>query len=127
MNTYLLIRCYTSETPRRMETLLLGDFTIHINKTDDRDAVEFNNILDQFGLVQHVSDATHRGWGGGDTIVQDTHAEDHGDFNIHINKTDDRDAVEFNNILDQFGLVQHVSDATHRGWGGGHNCTRHPC
>ena len=46
------------------QLVLLGDFNIHINKTDDRDAVEFNNLLDQFGLVQHVCDATHR---GGDT------------------------------------------------------------
>ena len=60
-----------------------------------------------------------------------------GDFNIHINKTDDRDAVEFNNLLDQFGLVQHVGDATHRGGHTldlvlsrsqlGHSCTGHPC
>ena len=65
---------------------LLGDFNIHINKTDDRDTVEFNNLLDQVGLVQHVSDATHRGGHtldlvlsrSQDTIVQDTHAEDHG-------------------------------------------------
>ena len=42
------------------QLVLLGDFNIHINKTHDRDAVEFNN-LDQFGLGQHVSDATHRG------------------------------------------------------------------
>ena len=42
------------------QLVLLGDFNIHINKTDDRDGVEFNNLLDQFGLVQHVSDETHR-------------------------------------------------------------------
>ena len=68
------------------QLVLLGDFNIHINKTDDRDAVEFNNLLDQFGLVHHVSDATHRVGHtldlvlsrSQDTIVQDTHAEDHG-------------------------------------------------
>ena len=68
------------------QLVLLGDFNIHINKTDDRDAVVFNNLLDQYDLVQHVSDATHRGRHtldlvlsrSHDTIVQDTHAEDHG-------------------------------------------------
>ena len=68
------------------QLVLLGDFNIHVNKTDDRDAVEFSNLLDQFGLVQHVSDVTHRGGHTldlvlsrlHDTIVQDTYAQDHG-------------------------------------------------
>ena len=67
------------------QLVLLGDFSIHVNKTDDRDAVEFSNLLDQFGLVQHVSDATHRRGHTldlvlsrlHDTIVQDTYAQDH--------------------------------------------------
>ena len=48
--------------------------------------MEFSNLLDQFGLVQHVSDATHSGGHTldlvlsrlHDTIVQDTYAQDHG-------------------------------------------------
>ena len=69
------------------QLVILGDFNIHVNKTDDRDAVEFSNLLDQqFGLVQHVSEATHRGGHtldpvlsrSHDTIIQDTYAQDHG-------------------------------------------------
>ena len=74
-------------------TIIIGylqTFSLTIIATDDRDAVEFNNLLDQFGLVQHVGDATHRGRHtldlvlsrSHDTIVQDTHAEDHG-FPVH--------------------------------------------
>ena len=74
---------FKAKCPKRLLSAVLE--AVH-PMSHDRDAVEFNNLLDQFGLVQHVSDATHRGVHtldlvlsrSQDTIVQDTHAEDHG-------------------------------------------------
>ena len=37
-----------------------------------------------------------------------------GDFNIHVDVTDDRDAIRLNELLSSFDLVQHVSEATHK-------------
>jgi len=37
-----------------------------------------------------------------------------GDFNIHMNKVTDRDAVHFRDILSSYDLVQHVNSATHK-------------
>jgi len=37
-----------------------------------------------------------------------------GDFNFHVNKSDNVNARKFLDILDMFNLVQHVSSSTHR-------------
>lgn len=38
----------------------------------------------------------------------------HGDFNIHVNKSNEPKAVEFLNLLENFDLVQHIATPTHK-------------
>ncbi len=37
-----------------------------------------------------------------------------GDFNIHVNKTEDPDSTKFMAVLSRFNLTQHVNEPTHR-------------
>ena len=39
--------------------IILGDFNIHINDTDNTDAITFVDSMEALGLVQHVSKYTH--------------------------------------------------------------------
>ena len=39
--------------------IILGDFNIHINDTDNADAITFVDSMEALGLVQHVSKYTH--------------------------------------------------------------------
>ena len=39
--------------------IILGDFNIHINDTDNTDAITFIDSMEVLGLVQHVSKYTH--------------------------------------------------------------------
>ena len=39
--------------------IILGDFNIHINNTDNTDAIAFVDSVEVLGLVQHVSEYTH--------------------------------------------------------------------
>ena len=38
---------------------IVGDFNIHIDNPSDNNTIELNNLLDTFGLSQHVSGLTH--------------------------------------------------------------------
>ena len=42
------------------ELLIMGDFNLHIDDTENIQAVRFITILDSFGLKQHVVSSTHR-------------------------------------------------------------------
>ena len=42
------------------ELLIMGDFNLHIDDTENTQAVRFMTILDSFGLKQHVVSLTHR-------------------------------------------------------------------
>ena len=42
------------------ELLIMGDFNLHIDDTENIQAVRFITILDSFGLKQHVVSPTHR-------------------------------------------------------------------
>ena len=42
------------------ETIITGDFNFHLNKPNDAKVVQFNNILEMFDLVQHVTSPTHK-------------------------------------------------------------------
>ena len=42
------------------QLLILGDFNVHIDNKQDREGVEFLNLVESFGLKQHVTQATHR-------------------------------------------------------------------
>jgi exonuclease III len=40
--------------------LFAGDFNVHMDTTDDKEAAVFSSTLDSYGLQQHVLSATHR-------------------------------------------------------------------
>ena len=39
--------------------VILGDFNVHVDSRDDAEASQFSDLLDAFGLKQHVSGSTH--------------------------------------------------------------------
>ena len=39
---------------------MVGDFNIHVDNPKDSGTIEFNNILDSYGLTQHVTGPTHK-------------------------------------------------------------------
>ena len=51
--------------------LICGDFNIHVNKPDDRLALDFNDILETFSLVQSVQEPTHKLGNTLDLIIHD--------------------------------------------------------
>ena len=40
-------------------TIICGDFNLHVEDSENQHARQFIDILDSFGLKQHVMDATH--------------------------------------------------------------------
>ena len=40
--------------------IIVGDFNFHLDNLDDRSAVRFQELLEAFNLVQHVSEPTHK-------------------------------------------------------------------
>ena len=46
--------------PDLKNSIILRDFNIHINDTDNTDAITFIDSMEALGLVQHVSKYTHR-------------------------------------------------------------------
>ena len=42
------------------EVIITGDFNFHMNKPSDNKVIKFNNILEMFDLVQHITSSTHR-------------------------------------------------------------------
>jgi exonuclease III len=51
-----LLECSIS-TPSRL--LILGDFNIHVDNSESPDTIKFKDILDTFGIEQHVHEITH--------------------------------------------------------------------
>ena len=45
--------------PYLKNPIILGDFNIHINDTDNTDAITFIDSMEVLSLVQHVSKYTH--------------------------------------------------------------------
>ena len=39
--------------------LICGDFNIHVDVSNDGDAIKFTDLLESMGLVQHIKEATH--------------------------------------------------------------------
>ena len=52
-----------------------GDFNIHVEDPDDREAIRFADLLSSFGLDQHVKESTHRYGGTLDLVVTDSDVE----------------------------------------------------
>ena len=44
---------------RHKRLLIVGDFNIHVDNSNDTTARQFVDLLDSFNLVQHVSEKTH--------------------------------------------------------------------
>ena len=40
--------------------LISGDFNIHVDNIHDSDAIKFSDLLESFGLKQHVTGPTHK-------------------------------------------------------------------
>ena len=66
--------------------LIVGDFNYHVDNISNLDTVKFNNILESFGLVQHVNGPTHKKGHTLDLII--TRAEDE-----LVNSTEIRDPM----------------------------------
>ncbi len=68
------------------QLIVIGDFNIHVDNCDDREAHEFCGLIDNFGLVQHVQGPTHRNGHTldlvmsrlSDTLVTSALSQDHG-------------------------------------------------
>ena len=46
-------------TTYNCSVVVCGDFNIHVDQTDDPNAVRFHQLLESFGYVQHVTGQTH--------------------------------------------------------------------
>ena len=46
-------------TKNKGQLLLLGDFNIHLDKQDLPDTMIFQDVMDSFGLINHVKQSTH--------------------------------------------------------------------
>jgi len=55
--------------------VICGDFNIHVDQTDDVYAVRFRQLLQSFGLVQHVNEPTHSAGHMLDLIITRTDTE----------------------------------------------------
>ena len=51
------------------ELLITGDFNLHINKPNLPNVLRFNEILETFGLVQHIKGPTHIGGNTLDLVI----------------------------------------------------------
>ena len=40
--------------------LILGDFNIHVDNSQDKEGVEFSSLVESLGMTQHVTEPTHR-------------------------------------------------------------------
>ena len=59
--------CDLSHLPGR--PLIAGDFNVHMEKPNDPDTKKFTSLLDNFGLLQNVNDATHMSGGILDLVI----------------------------------------------------------
>jgi len=53
----------------RCPTLILGDFNIHLERSDDPHTCDFNDLLSSFDMLQCVTEPTHKAGGLLDVIV----------------------------------------------------------
>ena len=76
--------------------IIVGDFNFHIDNENDNDAAAFLEMINSFGLHQHVSESTHRNGHTldlaltrlSDDIISSVRSEDHGfpdHFPVFIN------------------------------------------
>jgi exonuclease III len=51
------------------EVIFVGDFNIHVNKPTDVSTKKLTELLDLFGLQQHITSPTHRGGNTLDLVI----------------------------------------------------------
>ena len=56
----------------RGEMIMIGDFNIHMDITDDPNTITFNDFLDSFNLHNHVNFPTHKSLHYLDLVITDT-------------------------------------------------------
>ena len=77
MNTKFQLVCFFTEFSEYLESVVLskqnllisGHFNIHVDNIHDSDAIKFSDLLESFGLKQHVTGPTHKGGHTLDLIV----------------------------------------------------------
>ena len=68
------------------QLVLLGDFNLHVESAEDREAQGFRSLIERFGLTQHVQQCTHRNGHtldlvisrSSESFVSNVSAQDHG-------------------------------------------------
>ena len=56
----------------RGEMIMIGDYNIHMDITDDPNTIIFNDFLDSFNLYNHVNFPTHKSLHCFDLVITDT-------------------------------------------------------
>ena len=51
----------TNLVARSHEFIIVGDLNFHLDESSNRSTIKFNNILSEYGLIQHIKEATHVG------------------------------------------------------------------
>lgn len=75
--------------------LVLGDFNIHMNKKDCQQTKSFSQLIDSFGLTQHVNQATHRSGNMLDLVISRAH-QSLGNLNVIDTLLSDHFNITFN-------------------------------
>ena len=82
---------------RHKRLLIVGDFNIHVDNSNDTTARQFVDLLDSFNLVQHVSEKTHANGHTLDLVV--SNAMDHFVNDVKITDPVISDNLAFHSTL----------------------------
>ena len=82
---------------RHKRLLIVGDFNIHVDNSNDTTARQFVDLLDSFNLVQHVSEKTHANGHTIDLVI--SNAMDHFVNDVKITDPVISDNLAFHSTL----------------------------
>ena len=82
---------------RHKRLLIVGDFNIHVDNSNDTTAKQFVDLLDSFNLVQHVSEKTHANGHTLDLVI--SNAMDHFVNDVKITDPVISDNLAFHSTL----------------------------
>lgn len=60
------------------QVVIVGDFDLHLENTTSLLAADFRTFINQFRLIQHVAEPTHRHGGWLDIVITTSTISDHG-------------------------------------------------
>ncbi|XP_052282092.1 transcription factor CP2-like isoform X1 [Dreissena polymorpha] len=93
--------------------ILTGDLNFHLDDPSKKDTVKFNDILHSFGMMQHVTESTHKGRHILDVVITRDTVDTVSDVVVINPKLSDHYAVIFNARASKPALPQKMSvDAT---------------